>query len=141
MTGTAGGHPLTSSQNERQTLIAVEEQVSVNKREQVIGTVHARTLSDEHEQPVEADLLVETLEVERLPIGRFVDGPIPDRQEGDTTIISVIEEVATVVVHLKLVEEVRITRRTTSRKLTDKVMVRRQQVVVDQEPAPGDSAP
>jgi stress response protein YsnF len=131
---------LTSSQNERQTLIAVKEQVSVHKREQVTGSVQARTVSYEHEQPVEANLLVETLEVERLPIGRFVDGPIPDRQEGDTTIISVVEEVATIEVRLKLVEEVRITRRTTSRTLTDTVTVRRQRVMVDQDPAPDDSA-
>lgn len=127
---------MTSSENGPQTLLAVEEQASVHKRRQVTGTVRARTLSHEHEQPVEADLSVETLEVERVPVGRFVDGPIPDRQDGDTTIISVIEEVATVAVRLKLVEEVRITRRTTSRKMTDHVTVRRQEVVVDQDPPP-----
>lgn len=119
-----------------QTLLAVEERVSVNKRAQVTGTVHARTISHEHEQPVEADLSVETLEVERIPVGRFVDAPIPDRQDGDTTVISVIEEVAVVEVRLKLVEEVRITRRTTSRKMTERVTLRRQEVVVDQDPPP-----
>lgn len=127
---------MTSSENGPQTLFAVEEQASVHKRRQVTGTVQARTFSHEHEQPIEADLSVETLEVERVPVGRFVDGPIPDRQDGDTTVISVIEEVATVAVRLKLVEEVRITRRTTSRKMTDHVTVRRQEVVVDQDPPP-----
>lgn len=119
-----------------QTLLAVEERVSVHKRTQVTAAVHTRTLSHEHEQPVEADLSMETLEVERVAVGRFVDGPIPDRQDGDTTVISVIEEVATVEVRLRLVEEVRITRRTTSRKMIDHVTVRRQEVVVDQDPPP-----
>ncbi|QCG94381.1 DUF2382 domain-containing protein [Azospirillum sp. TSA2s] len=124
---------MTSSESGPQTLLAVEERVSVRKHTEVTGTVRAHTLSHEHGQPVEADLSVETLEVERVPIGRFVDGPIPDRQDGDTTVISVIEEVAVVEVRLKLVEEVRITRRTASRKMTDHVMVRRQEVVIDQE--------
>lgn len=130
---------MTSSEHGPQTLLAVEEQVGVGKRRQVTGTVRARTLSHEREQAVEADLSVETLEVERVPIGRFVDGPISDRQDGDTTVISVIEEVAVVEVRLKLVEEVRITRRTESRKMTDHVTLRRQDVVIDRDPAPEDS--
>ncbi|MCM8735473.1 YsnF/AvaK domain-containing protein [Azospirillum sp. A1-3] len=129
---------MTSSENGPQTLLTVEEQVDVAKRRQVTGTVRARTLSHEWEQPVETDLSVETLEVERVPIGRFVDGPIPNRQDGDTTVISVIEEVAIVEVRLKLVEEVRITRRTESRRMTEHVTLRRQDVVIDQDPAPND---
>jgi hypothetical protein len=50
----------------------------------------------EHEQPIDAELSVQSIEVERIPLDLFVDHPIPDRQEGDTTIISVVEEVATV---------------------------------------------
>lgn len=126
---------MTSSESGPQTLIAVEERVSVRKHTEVTGTVRAHTLSHEHELPVETDLSVETLEVERVAVGRFVDGPIPDRQDGDTTVISVIEEVATLEVRLKLVEEVRITRRTTSRTMTDHVTVRRQEVVIEQDPS------
>lgn len=131
---------MTRSEQEPQTLLAVDEQVTVRKREEVTGVVRARTVSHAHEQPVETELSVETLEVERVPVGRFVDHPIPDRQDGDTTVISVIEEVATVEVRLKLVEEVRITRRTTSRKVTDRVTLRRQEVIVDQDPSPDGAA-
>lgn len=126
---------MTGSEKETQTLLTVEEQVGVRKRRQATGTVRARTFSHEREQAVEADLSMETLEVERVPIGRFVDGPIPDRQDGDTTVISVIEEVATVEIRLKLVEEVRITRRTTIGRMADTVTLRRQEVVIDREPA------
>lgn len=126
---------MTGSEKETQTLLTVEEQVGVRKRRQVTGTVRASTFSHEREQAVEADLSMETLEVERVPIGRFVDGPIPDRQDGDTTVISVIEEVATVEVRLKLVEEVRITRRTTVGRMADTVTLRRQEVVIDRDPA------
>lgn len=131
---------MTRSEPEPQTLLAIDEQVTVRKHGEVTGVVRAHTVGHTHEQPVETDLSVETLEVERVPVGRFVDHPIPDRQDGDTTIISVIEEVATVEVRLKLVEEVRITRRTTSRKMTDRVTLRRQEVIIDQDPSPDGSA-
>lgn len=131
---------MTSSENGPQTLLAVNEQVTLHKRGQVTGTVRARTVNHEHMQPVEAELTAETLEVERVPVGRFVDHPIPDRQDGDTTIISVIEEVATIEVRLKLVEEVRITRRTTSRKMADRITVRRQEVIVERDPTLNDPA-
>ncbi|CAO3403382.1 DUF2382 domain-containing protein [Azospirillum palustre] len=85
--------------------------------------------------PAEPYAALTDVEVERVPIGRFVDGPIPNRQDGDTTVISVIEEVATVEVRLKLVEEVRITRRTTISRMTDTVTLRRQEVVIDRDPA------
>ncbi|WP_042696569.1 YsnF/AvaK domain-containing protein [Azospirillum sp. B506] len=126
---------MTGPEKETQTLLTVEEQVGVRKRRQVTGTVRASTFSHEREQAVEADLSMETLEVERVPIGRFVDAPIPRRQDGDTTVISVIEEVATVEVRLKLVGEVRITRRTASGKRPDHVTLRRQEVVIEQRPS------
>ena len=127
---------MTRPENGAQTRLAVDEQAAVHKRRRVTGTVRARTVSHEREQPVEAELSVETLEVERVPVGRFVDHPIPDRQEGGTTILSVVEEVAIVEVRLKLVEEVRITRRTTSRKMADRITVRRQEIIVEQDPSP-----
>lgn len=129
---------MTTSENGPATLLAVEEQVTIHKRGQITGAVHARIVGHEREQPVETDLSVETLEVERVPVGRFVDHPIPDRQEGDTTILSVIEEVATVEVRLKLVEEVRITRHTTRRKMTDRITLRGQEVIVEQRPIPAE---
>ncbi|MGR0188912.1 YsnF/AvaK domain-containing protein [Azospirillum aestuarii] len=98
--------------NEQHTLPVVEEQVTIRKRNRVTETLQAHTVTHEHDQPVEADLSVQTIRIERVPCDRFVDHPIADRQEGDTTIISVVEEVATVTLRLKLVEEVRITRDT-----------------------------
>lgn len=58
-------------------------------------------------------LFVEDVQVERVPINRIIDGPAQTRQEGDTTIVPVVEEVITVQKRLLLREEVRITRRRT----------------------------
>lgn len=130
---------MKASEDERHMLPVVEEQVTIHKRKRVTEALQAHTVIHEHEQPVDAELSVQTIEIERVPCSRFVDGPIPDRQEGDTTIISVIEEVATLEVRLKLVEEVRITRHTETRRVHDTVKVRRQDVIVERGQSPPDT--
>lgn len=124
---------MTTPESERHTLPMVEERLTVQKSKRVTETLQAHTLIHEHEQPIEAELSMQAFDVERIPFDRFVDGPIPDRQEGDTTIISVIEEVATLEVRLKLVEEVRITRRTTTHRVNDTIKLRSQEVVVERK--------
>lgn len=56
-------------------------------------------------------LFQEDVEVERIPVNRFIDGPVETRQEGDLTIVPVVEEVLTVQKRLLLKEEVHIRRR------------------------------
>jgi hypothetical protein len=58
-------------------------------------------------------LFSEDVSVERVPINRIITGPAQTRQEGDTTIIPVVEEVITIQKRLLLREEVRITRKRT----------------------------
>ncbi len=130
---------MKASEIERHTLPVAEEQVTIHKRKRVTETLQAHTVTREHEQPVEADLSVQTIQIERVPCDRFVDRPIPVRQEGDTTVISVVEEVATLEVRLKLVEEVRITRHTDTRRLEDTVKVRRQDIIVERGQSPPDT--
>lgn len=130
---------MTASEIERHTLPVVEESVIIHKHRQVTEALQAHVLTHEHEQPIEAELSVQAFEIERIPCDRFVDRPIPDRQEGDTTIISVIEEVATLEVRLKLVEEVRITRRTETRRFNAAFKVRRQEIIVERQHSPSDT--
>lgn len=110
----------------------VEETAEVEVRRRVMGTVrvHARVREDavEIDEPLER---VE-VEVERVPVGRWVDSVPEDRQEGDTTIIPVVEEV--VVKRLRLVEEVRVTRSTTTRQHRERVELRRTEVDVERTP-------
>jgi stress response protein YsnF len=57
---------------------------------------------------VDQPLHSEEVEVERVAINRFVEAPPPVRQEGDTTIIPLLEEVLIVEKRLLLREEVHI---------------------------------
>lgn len=116
------------------------EEVSVARRsvEQRVQ-VHVRTVT--HEHPVDEVLTHERVEVERVPVGRPVDAIPPDRQEGDTTVISVVEEV--VVVHRQLVlrEELRVRRVRVTEHHRETVSLRVQQASVERsEPQPAQAS-
>jgi uncharacterized protein (TIGR02271 family) len=120
----------------------VEETVAVGKRQKLTGIVRART--DTHEDVVVVDepMLSEQVEIERVPVDRFIDRPAPVRQEGDTTVIPVVEEVVVVEKRLRLVEEVRISKRQAIRHEPQSITLRRQEAVVERLPAPDkDPAP
>ena len=59
---------------------------------------------------IDEPLFSDDVSVERVPVNRIVDSPPETRQEGEITIIPVIEEVITVEKRLLLREEVRIRR-------------------------------
>jgi hypothetical protein len=78
-----------------------------NTEEQVM-----QTMADNNAQPITFSdpLFTENVHVENVAVNRIVDGPVQVRQEGDVTIIPVIEEVITIQKRLLLKEEIRITR-------------------------------
>jgi uncharacterized protein (TIGR02271 family) len=80
---------------------------------------------------VDEPLLREEVVIERVPIDRVVEGPIPVRYEGDTMIVSVLEEVLVVETRLRLTEELRITRRQTKTHRPVTATVRREDVTVE----------
>ena len=106
------------------------EEVSVARRT-VRGRVQVHVHTVTHEHAVDEALTHERVEVERVAIGRPVDAIPPDRQEGDTTVISVVEEV--VVVHRQLVlrEEVRVRRVRVTERHRETVSLRAQEAVVE----------
>ena len=96
--------------------------------------VHLHTASRDH--AVDELLTHERVEIERVPIGRQIDAVPADRQEGDTTIIPVVEEV--VVVHRQLVlrEEIRMRRVRIMEHHRETVSLREQEATVERdEPA------
>ncbi|MGI4792525.1 MAG: YsnF/AvaK domain-containing protein [Janthinobacterium lividum] len=101
--------------------------------------VSLHTVSREHS--VDELLTHERVEIERVPIGREIDAIPADRQEGDTTIIPVIEEV--VVIHRKLVlkEEIRMRRVRITEHYRETVSLREQEATVERdEPAASSAA-
>ena len=144
MAETAGrrgnGRPTTAAAVEATASVpVVEEQVVVAKRRRVTGAVRVATRTREEERLVDEPYEVEEVSVERVPVeggGRWVDAPVPDRREGDTTIVSVHEEVVVVETRLRVVEEVRLTRRRSTRRHAERVTVRREEALVERLDVP-----
>ena len=107
----------------------------VHKERVVAETVRLHKRVHENEEVLDIPVQTESLELERVPVGRWIDAPAEVRHEGDTAVYPVVEEVLVVEKRLRLVEEVRVTRRRTTRRVQERVGLRREEVVVERDAA------
>jgi uncharacterized protein (TIGR02271 family) len=112
-------------------LPVIAEHVVVEKQTQITGRVRISKSVQEREEVVDQPLLRQTVQVERVPINRVVDGAIPVRYEGDTTIISVLEEVLVVEKRLMLKEELHITQRQEQIHQPQRMVLRSEDITVE----------
>ncbi len=103
---------LTGPDEGTRRLPVIEESLHVAKQAVDRGGYRIHKQIETREQLVDELLRTEQVEIERRPINTAIaDGAVPQtRQEGDTLIVPVIEEMLVTVKRLVLVEEVRITR-------------------------------
>ncbi len=109
----------------------VREELEVAKRKVETGRVRVTKLVREHEEVVDIPLLREQVDIQRVPINRYLEGPAESRQEGDTLIIPLVEEVLVVEKRLMLKEELRITRRQVQESHPQRVTLRSEEAVVE----------
>ncbi len=132
-----------SKQTERhadEAVVPVIEETAVVRKERVATeTVRLHKRVHEEEEVLDVPVQTEAIEVERVPVGRWIDAPAEVRREGDTTVYPVVEEVLVVEKRLRLVEEVRVTRRQETRRVQERVALRREEVVVERDAAPRDA--
>jgi uncharacterized protein (TIGR02271 family) len=107
----------------------VREDVTVGKRFVTTGKVRVRKVVRGHVAVVDEPVVREDVVVERVPIDRVVDAPPPPRHEGDTLVLPVVEEI--LVKQLRLVEEIRITKRHRVARRPARVPLRREEVIVE----------
>ena len=125
----------------------VEESLTVSRRtvETGRGVRVSKTVS-EREEMVDEPLALDEVVVERTEVNRWLaDGAeVPAvRQEGDVTVVPVLEEVLVTQKRLLLKEEIRITRVRREVHRPQRVTLRTEQVAVesfDESAAPGGSA-
>jgi uncharacterized protein (TIGR02271 family) len=136
--GSAGIIPVseTPEQNtetrvtEEQVLPLYSEDIAVSRRKVERNVqVHVRTVS--HEHLIDEPLARERVEIERIAIGRPIEAIPPVREEGDITIIPVVEEIVVVERQLVLKEEIRLHRVRITEWHRETVTLREQQVVVE----------
>lgn len=118
--------------DDRETVVPLlEETVSVEKRRVERGGVRVTTTVREREEIVRQTLEQEDVEVTRVPIGREVGERPEIRQEGDTTIIPLVEEVLVVERRLVLREEIHVRRQTRTVQAEQPVTLRSEDATVD----------
>jgi uncharacterized protein (TIGR02271 family) len=123
-------------------LPVVEEVLDISRQREEIGRVRVEKHVHERTEVVDQPLLRDSVTVTRVPINRVIDQPIDVRQEGETLIVPVLEELLVVEKRLLLVEEVHITRHTSETHQPQEVTLRREEVTVERltphEPAADD---
>jgi uncharacterized protein (TIGR02271 family) len=112
-------------------LSVLAEALDVRTRTVETGRVRIHKTVHTREVLVDEPLLREEVIIERVPVNRVVEGPIPVHYEGDTMIVSVLEEVLVVKTRLLLTEELRITRRRTETHQPVPVTLRREDVTIE----------
>ena len=126
---------------EDQVLALHAEELSIEKRTVARGVVRVSKVTHTHDQTIHETLVHHHVEVDRVPIGTYVDAAPPVRQEGDVTILSVVEEVLVTERRLLLKEEVHVRRVQTVRDHVETVALRVETAIVERiptaEPRPG----
>lgn len=122
-------------QVQQEVVIPVAEERSVVQTRKVeTGRVRITKKVATHDEEVDEALVEETVEVERVPVNRPVDRPVPVRYEGDTMIVPVFEETLVVEKRLVLKEELRITKRRAERHRPRWTTLRHEEVSVERIP-------
>ena len=112
----------------------VAEELQVGRRSIETGRVRVTKLVQEHQEVVDEPVLAEEVHVERVPVNRVVESAPQPRQEGDTLVFPVLEEVLVVERRLMLKEEVRITKRVTESREPQTVTLRSENVKIERIP-------
>ena len=108
----------------------LKEELEIQKQKKITGVVRLEKTVRTTESVVEEDLIKESILVEHVPVNRRIDQAVMTRQEGDTTIIPIMEEIMIVTKQLVLKEEIRITRRREQSHYQETVPLRAEEVEI-----------
>ena len=110
------------------------EEIAVSKQVVETGRVQVARVTHEREQLIDELLAHETVEIDRIPIGRQVEAMPAIRDEGDIVVIPIVEEVLVVERRLLLKEEVRVRRVRSTERHQESVTLRYHEAVVTRLP-------
>lgn len=109
----------------------VEEELHVGKRQVEDGVTRVKKVVNEREETVDMPLLKEEVHIERVPVNKVIDAPVGIRQEGEVTVVPLVEEVLVVEKKLLLKEELHITKERVTVHEPKTEVLRSEQAVVE----------
>ena len=128
------GLALAEDSSSSETTPVFEERLRVAKAERDADRVTIRTIVSERTEYADLELKSSDLIVERIAINRVVDAAPSVRQEGDTVIVPVIEEIMVVERRLLLKEELRVRQQPIVQHVREPVVLRSEEVSVNRHP-------
>lgn len=117
----------------------IVEEARIRKERRVTGKVRLRKIVHHEEQTVDEPLLKERVSLERVTIDQWVDEAPSIRNEGETLVVPVVEEVLVVEKRLRLREEIRLTWHREEEHEPQRLVVRREEVRIERVPADDDA--
>jgi uncharacterized protein (TIGR02271 family) len=120
------------SASSRTVIPVVAEELELGKRAVSTGGVRIQRHVLEQEEEIDMPLLSEHVQVRRVLLDREVEGPLPIREEGDTLIIPVVEEVLIISRRFRLKEEVHVRKLTRREQHRERITVRRQEAEIQE---------
>lgn len=137
----AGEGTLRGKKDEKDVIVPLHaEELTVAKRRVVTGRARVSTITREQEKLVEGLLARDRVEIERTPIGKPLEHVPAVREEGDTLVIPVVEEVLVVRRCLVLKEEIRVRRVHETARHQERVQLRKQDAFITRFPAQEEAA-
>ena len=122
----------SQSENIEELVVPVlKEELEVRKELRKTGVVRVLKTIRELEEVVSESLASETVDVQRIPMDLIVDSPPQVRSEGEVMIIPVVKEELVITKQLRVVEELRITRRKSVSDYKETVKLHAEEVTVE----------
>jgi uncharacterized protein (TIGR02271 family) len=125
-----------SDRAETVSIPVIEEELRLSRETVETGRVRVRTVAEERTENISEPLLQTDVIIERVPKDVELNEMPAIRDEGDSIVVPVVEE--RFVKKLFLIEELRLTRRASTRDIDQQIKLRSQQVVVEREESSGD---
>lgn len=119
----------------------VEERVELAKRVREGRTVTVTTRPVTETVTISEPVTREHISVERVPVGRVIEAVPTVREEGDLTVIPVVEERVTVTVELMLTEEIHLLCTHETALHEETIALRRTEVDIDADGEPRQRGP
>lgn len=120
-----------SSSNANETVPLFAEQLNVTKAQVVTDQLRISTVVEERPVTIESTLEKGGLQVERITVERAVAEAPEPRQDGDTLIVSIVEERLVVEKRLFVIEELHITRTSSTEQVSVADTVRTMRATID----------
>lgn len=125
----------SDSEREGDPIKLLAEEMSLERQQVESGRVRVNVVTRERPEFVDVPLAREQVVVERVPIDKPIDAIPPIREEGDTFIVPIVEEILVLERRLMLKEELHLKRVHTTERYQQSVTLRHQEAVVTRTPS------